>query len=197
MGLVAKRITAGQREFDASERELCELAGISSRDTVRRALRALETRGLVSHRDPEGTDVALRLRRSRTWTLLDPPDLAHSVETDTSLLDALDAVAHDVFRNGVGLGKTSARIYCAVLAVPGCTTAELATMTQISNQRLAVLVDELRGFGLVYRDDEGRMVVDGTLLDVAAKELGAEGRLDRQVGLFQRERAARDLTTRI
>ena len=78
-------MTSGRTPFDVSQRELCDLAGISGRDTVAKAIHRLVDLGLVKEVTPELARYD-RLRRSPSWELLEPEGLAEPSIAPESML---------------------------------------------------------------------------------------------------------------
>lgn len=191
MAMVRKRLESGRRVFDLSQREICEMAGISGRDTVRRSLERLCDANLIAQVGERPEDPRIRVRNSASWELtLDQQ--GEQVLGTAALTRILDDLASDAFRNTIALGGAAGHLY-AVLTFLGPTSAShLVTITGMSPRTCRGHLKAMAEAGLVLARD-GLFEVGEADLQVAAKELGADGRGEHQQNQFVRQRDARDI----
>lgn len=186
---------SGQRRFDASERDIAVVAGISSRRTVQRALRRLrelEIDGAPVLVTSSNGHPVTRLHQAATWEIRTIPATAGTSMTESTLDQIWAVVQHDAFRNSVGLGKTGALVMAHLVHGGMQTVAELALVSGTSARTTKEKLLTMEQLGLVVQIGEEWSCTDQDW-DRAATDLGALGRGARQIQQVNRERSARDI----
>ncbi|MGI8434839.1 MAG: winged helix-turn-helix transcriptional regulator [Nocardioidaceae bacterium] len=183
LALIAKYLKCGWMPFNASERELAELAGVS-RATVSDRLRRLERAGLVTL----VSRGAIRdgARHSSSWQL--QPQYEHDPLVDTSMLDHLN---HPAFSERGGLGKTTQHVFDLLRLTQETTVAYLAQRSGQSRSRVRTALRSLAEHGLATKHGHRWEAANGSLVDLldeVADRLGCAERPDKQHSLYEVER---------
>lgn len=185
---------SGLRRFHLSEREIMLYAGISSRSTVARALACLQKLrldGLPLVQRTCEQHAAARMQLAAEFQV-NIPDAWENTVPEAVLEQIWEVLAHDAFRNTVGLGKTAAVLLIHALSGGLLTSVELAQRTGVTVATVERQMATLKDFGMVVKvgAEWSAAYVD---LDRAAKEIHADGRGDQQRVQISRERSARDI----
>jgi len=181
LALLEKAQRASAMDVDCSERELEQLALLGSRNTVRAALKRLDDQRLISP-VRAGTE-----RWGATWRIEDvsDPHLSHpEIEVCGAGLEA----AHDLWRNGAGLGKSPQRVYERLLVEPAIAE-DMAASVGLSKRTMDRALERLKVFGLAEKS--GRvwrpLAADK---DALARDIGVLGKSAAQAARHRREREA-------
>jgi len=191
---IAERV--GRIRYNASVRDLAQLAGVSSTETVTMANRRLRKRGWLTsfHRTGVG--------KAALWELRIPNDL-RSVHTSLSehetygrnggkesLIRPEDRQlqSHDIWRRSGGLGKGAARIYIA-LWEPRSMEDLAQALDPMKPRSVSRYLRLLAKYGLAVRN--GDLWQRGTVtLDEAVKGMRVAGAGQRQKRRFDLDRQA-------
>lgn len=188
---------AGQHLYNASARELAELAGVEHQ-TASRATNRLVQSGLLGKVPAEReSGLASLYQIPEKESLYDPyhncKDMAHK-ETDLESVN----MGHDLFSNRVGLGKAAGEIYNLMLRSDPMTFTEILKRSGKARQTIARSLERMADLPVVdIQTGEMKMMVekDGKAwranpgnLDTAASRLGVLGRGVRRKVAHQMER---------
>lgn len=181
---LASRI--GKVEYDASVREIAELAGVSAK-TVVTAQRRLVERGYLRHmKGPRPVGAA------NSWRLSFAPNFPH---TDTPPVDIGVGKPSDDFDpwRWRGLGLSSLHVYQLLLAEPARKTAELAEALGVTPGAARKQLRKLAAHDLAIRE-EGRWRPRSANFQAVAQAVGTAGVGAKQKRLHRRQREGyRDL----
>ena len=200
IAMIGKATEVGSLEFNCSQRDLMERAGLCGRKTVQAASKRLIARGLIerislSHDQIRSRlpDDPARFRWTSTWRLNTNhvPAATHVGRPDDAVAE-YTSIRHDVFLNGSGLGKYAHRIWVALDASPGSTARDLSSGLDIGYRTVRKHLETFHQFGLADADDEGRWFGLSRPLDTVAADLGNLGRGALLVANNSRERANYD-----
>ena len=194
LALIDKASLTGRFEFNASLRELADLSGISGLQTVRRGLAALQDAGVLRDGDPRELDrdeSCPAYRRSSPRRLVWLQEMETFLDQAATDIATEEALAHDVWRNRVGLGKSAQRLYRALTTTPG-TPAELAGLLGVTVRTVRRQLKSLQLNGLAACRSDGSWRHVEMDLDVLASEIGAQGRGERQRQKHAQQRAGYD-----
>jgi predicted transcriptional regulator len=184
--------TAGKIHPALSVRDVADRAAVS-RSTASNAMHRLAHRGWLGkeHREGVGTD------RAHTWMLLRPNLDTQSTHPrtlcDTSVQDAL---AHDVWRWGRGLGRSAWLVWGHLSPVP-TQPRELSQALGRSSSAVRRQLRKLADVGLAVQVAEGWVRGEADL-DEVSRALGADGigRRQAQAHALQRDAHAKWLEAR-
>jgi DNA-binding transcriptional ArsR family regulator len=188
---------AGNRTLFASIRTIQQAAGIPSRSTVDRALRALERQDLLEWAGLPGQLTSGRTGRARLTTRWKLPTrhlktVAAAGAGEESFRTAVASVGHDAFYNRSGLGKAAHRALSALISAPGRTAAELAAGLGLAPRTARTHLRLLARFGLAEADADGHWYPVQRDLDTVAADLGNQGRAQRLRQAIELEREGYD-----
>jgi hypothetical protein len=201
LALLDKAYAFGETDVNASRRELMQLSGLRSGPTVEKALIRLQDAQLIERRARlEDTDRqlladgTLQFRHSRKWRLL--PGGEH-LSVDASNPDdvagvEVEALDHDAFQNGAGLGKNAHRVWEAVTRSPGADIPRLSAGLGLTTRTVRRHLDRLALFGLVERSGADHWFRVGRELDAVAADLGTLGNQKALREWHRRERETYD-----
>jgi len=209
----------GRVDYPGSEREIAELAGVHHL-TVRKNNPKLIRTGFVSRtfrgrRGPKNKPTRWHFNLPASYRLQDPDQVSlrtqlvpgkgvREVElqekTEYVMTPAVDwplILAHDVFRNRIGLGKGCGRVYLHLL-LAGPAGISIMLFGAKKKKTVSRQLDMLRVYRLARRDRQThRWTLGPVSLDQAVKRFPhADGRLAAQKEGHQAERAIWFDTTR-
>lgn len=179
---------------NASERRLCQEAGLTSRSSVQRALKGLTARALIeparaSDRPVLGEGAPLRHRWTGCWRILSPLGARRS-DSARAVLEARPSLgvlaAHDAFLNGTGLGKNAHRVWALLQSSPALAPKAAAKTLELDTRTVVKHLKALEQSGLAERVDDHWLPVSRNL-DVVAADIGSRGRLARLQQVHERQ----------
>lgn len=188
--------------YPASSRMLAELAGVQHK-TAQRATRALIALGLVRMLDPTEAKQHSALFSANRYSLKKAPETVlretwTNVPRREGMVTPLGYVSppawtrqHPAFRSQVGVAFDS---WSVIVAMGGdATVSQVAKVLGKSPSTIRYQVAKQERFGLVHRDDDGRLsaTFDLAELDRVAVECGAVERVERQRALHAADRLVR------
>jgi hypothetical protein len=179
----------GQLRFDASERRIAELAGVS-RQTAHWSRRRLAEQGWLTQLKPARYD------RASTWEIRIPEDGRERSHIYTPpqrgyVATFATPLGHDAFR-WAALGKAALRVWETLSLTEPVSAADAARRAQVGYSTVKGrhgVLRKLQAADLADHTDQGWVRLPGDL-DAAAAELGTQGSSDRQKRLHARERQA-------
>lgn len=188
LSLLAKAEAVGDLSVRASIRDLMVGAGLPSRSTVQRALKALLKEGLIDPGRTTEADVRETGRRRWTsrWAIVPAPSQGQQTNPSWHSSADMPPVNHDAFLNHSGLGKNVHRVLTALYRAPGTTAEMLEKSLGLQRRTVRRHLGCLAVHGLAETDGEGHWFPTKRELDSVAADLGNLGRsarLQTQVSL--------------
>lgn len=166
LALVQIHLRCGVMPFNASQRELAEMAGIGSRNSVSAALTRLIRDGVIVQKAGLRTSARTDAGVADAWRFgtsileLAPP-------SDSVSRFPLQHLGHDLFHVRE-LGKTAQLVYDRVGVSPGATE-DIARLSGRSRRTTLSILTTLAHRGLVRRSDSGAWAITGADLDQVAE----------------------------
>lgn len=182
--------------FQASERQIAEEAGISSRKALRRALSDLRAFELIDKaKDAERPIEAHKPTKATVWRLprmhaqvrQKRPNKTREVTPKALLGSFCRSLNADVWRNGIGLGKTGQRVYGFLTTEP-VSVRELTGDAGMVKRTVERRLERLAAVGLARKTAAGWIRTDLSPDDACPER--ARGALERQKIDHIREREA-------
>jgi DNA-binding MarR family transcriptional regulator len=176
----------GSMPFNASQRELAELSGVGSRNTVTQALTTLVREDIISQASGLKASARTDLGVADAWRFERPVHEGLDGRGRVSRFP-LEHLGHDLFYSRA-LGKTAQLVYDQVEAAPG-DEAELVLRTGLSRRLINKQVKRLEGADLIGRREDGTLFLTGVDLDEVALKLGIPQRSSAQRNRHDEERS--------